>query len=454
MKQGLVQLYDCLGEQGVIWFSNFEVERFWRNQAALSLPMIDNKNSTLITNSLSELGLLLAREEDIVLVYQAPDPDFLGYLTELGWKKPKIVALSSVSDDTVLTESLLQDQNLLSALQPYMKNKSYVLYPHGTSYLEEQLAKKLHVPLATAGSDITAKVNSKVYSRTLAERKQIKQVLGGTAQNLDDLKYLFNQLKQILNRNPLVLKDSMGVSGKGMLVIENEQRFYQIFNLLHLKANKEMSYNVDFVLEEWIPRAKDLNYQFFITPSGTFAPLSIFEARVTKGSHNGHISPHSLHQSMVEQLTETGEIISTELVKENYHGLFGVDAMIGTDGELYPCIEINARMNMSTYLLRIISEWLPEKKTLISRTFGINKKGTLSFAQVKAKLREELFTKEKGVGVLIFTWGAVNVNARNDEGNYGRVYALIVGNDLQDAQQREEKFFENLKAFPGVTMVK
>ncbi|WP_254178740.1 preATP grasp domain-containing protein [Cytobacillus oceanisediminis] len=437
----------------VIWLPNFEVEAFWRSSDIVSLPSFKNNISNKMTNSLSELGLLLARPKDIVILKKEPDPSFLAYLEELGWQRPIILIPSNVHEDLLLTESILNDDELLSKLKEKISGKPTLLYAHGTSLLEEELARRLNISLGNSNAELSAKINNKAYSRKLAENLGISQVKGGVAYTLDDLRHLFKEMKGILKEKPLVLKDGLGVSGKGLLVIENEERFNQIFNYLHLTANKIKSYKTEMVLEEWITRNKDLNYQFQVNKDASHKFLSIFEARVNKSTHLGHVHPHGCSLDTVETLQQTAKEISKKLAVEQYHGIVGVDAMIGEDGKLYPCIEINARLNMSTYLLKVLDEWIPKEKSFIARSYSINKIGDLSFQKVSEHLGPDLFTKENKSGVLIYSYAAVNLSSNSNSENNGRVYAIIVGKDREDTLEREKDFIHKLKMLEEVKNV-
>ncbi len=112
------------------------------------------------------------------------------------------------------------------------------------------------------------------------------------------------------------------------------------------------------LLESWIEKERDLNYQFLIDRRGNVTFTSVREALVYKGVHLGHKLPVNLTPVQEVELERAYKIIGKQLAESGYYGVVGVDAMIDTKGLLYPCVEINARFNMATYQNEIVERFV------------------------------------------------------------------------------------------------
>ena len=77
-----------------------------------------------------------------------------------------------------------------------------------------------------------------------------------------------------------------------------------------------------------------------------------------------------------------------------------VDAMLGQDDTFYPCLEINARFNISTYQSRIAERLIPDGTHAIAATIGLRLNRRHTFGEVKAALGELLLDGAGRSGVI------------------------------------------------------
>lgn len=406
------------------WLGNFEVENDWQKDGLLSLPRLSTNQSQRMNDSMAELTLMLAGADDLVLLKQQPDQDYLHYLEELGWQAPRIV--TAESSERPLAEAHATLYSSRQALQEWAGQGGAFLLPHGVSRQVEELSRLSQVPLAAASADVCAAVNSKLYSRRICEQSGIRQPRGRAVHDLQELEEAFQELKGLLGHTPLLLKEANGVSGKGIVQIEDERRFAQLLRLLRRTAEQQGTERVEMVLEERIAKDIDINYQFLLGHDGAYTPLGTLRAMVEDGKHVGHLHPHQLPVHVVRQIAETMPRIAVKLAADGYYGIVGVDALLAQDGTFYPCIEINARCNMSTYHLRAFSEWIPANRSVIARSFSFQIKASLSFRDLRAKLDHLMFTRQQGYGILVNAFAPFHALRQSGGPFSGRLYVMLV----------------------------
>ncbi len=469
------------------WLGNFEVERDWQSEHVIGLPRF--APSSFMHQYMSELALLLSDPEDMVLLKEQPDEDFLRYLSSLGWQKPLLLtperkktfgasvapangepsgasqslanggpsgaspALAPMASSAAsLTRGFLATEaaDLPPAAVRWLRTGGGVLMPHGTSAWEERLSAQWRIPLAAPPAAVARGVNSKLYSRSLCRKHRIRQAEGHTVETLDQLEQAYRDLFPLSKHGPLVLKEGMGVSGKGLLIIGNEARFRQIVRMLRQAAEKRGTERTEFVLEQWIAKSKDLNVQFIVSKAGRVERMEVLTALVDHGSHLGHVHPHGLVPALEEQLEYTAAIVGSELHAQGYFGAVGIDAIIGADGTLYPCLEINARLNMSTYHTRVLHEWIPADRHVLIRPFSFARKGPVGFEQVRRALRERLYSRFGQSGILICSFASVNMaDHRQLEIDRGTVFTMLIGRSPEECKQLQHFCRQQLQRIGG-----
>ncbi len=433
----------------IAWLGNFEVEQDWRRKDVISLPGMSG--SVHIPLALSELALLLAAPEDLVLLPSKPDEAYLAYLTSFGWKCPTIYAPDPKADQAESLTCMLLAATSSGApveVRSWAEAGESFLVPHGTSVWEEALAVDWELPLASPSSAIAQKVNSKLFSRELCEELAIPQAEGRTARTLDELEQAYAELAPLLEGGPLVLKEGMGVSGKGMLRIDSPDRFEQLLRKLRSAAHKQGTVYTDFVLERWIDKEQDLNVQFLLDRNGRVQQVTILNAIVQNGTHLGHIYPHKLTAHAEELMRQYVEQLGQALHTHGYYGMVGLDAMVGVDGTLYPCIEINARLNMSTYHTRLLQEWVPQGKHALIRPFSFSKQAPLPFTHLQQALQARLYTAAAGKGIVICAYAPVN--GRDPSGRRGKLYTMLIGDSDEECLQLEQFCRSQLEQMNGI----
>ncbi|GIP63141.1 ATP-grasp domain-containing protein [Virgibacillus pantothenticus] len=427
-----------------IYINNFEVEEQWSHSNIFKLPNISLGSSNVIVNRMEEMGLFLASERDFLILKDQVNTDYLTYLKEQGFKIPKLLTVKENNPSLNITESILNSKSTIEELKS-LKGKDFYLMPFGTSSLEEELSELVGIPLATPPSIICQTVNSKIYSRSLNEIAHLNQIPGYNCETIKELIIGFEKLKHYLQKGKLVIKDAMGVSGKGLVVIDSEKKFDQYLNLIKRTYERNSSKLFKMVIERWLDKKFEINYQFIVSKDGDVIYNFEKESIVVNGVHHGHIMPSNLTLSQINQLKDTANIIGKYLHKSGYFGVVGVDALVDKENNVYPNLEINARFNMTTYQSLIQEKYLQGNKVALAKKTTIELMNKLEFQRVKSHLGKLLFKDAQGTGVMITNFATVNAAFQNKGSHFkGRLYYMIIEKDFNSLHQLEEELMDKL----------
>lgn len=414
---------------GLVFLGNFEVEDQWARGEA-GLPRLPFGSGGAVVNRMDEFAVLLAGKGDHVVLKAAPDPDYLAYLEELGFGLPDLLVAAEQDPRRVVTEDALADPRLLGELGR-LAERGAVLFPHGVSELEERLSARAGVPLAAPSAAVCKAVNSKIYSRRLADQLGLRQARGWTCETLAELAAAFTAARAVLRSGrAVVVKDAFGVSGKGIEVVGDERRLDRLHRMMARRGERSGDDRVAVVVEEWVAKAADLNYQFTVARSGGVHFDFVKEALTENGVHKGHRIPAGLAPPQAAELEDVSRRLGECLAGDGYHGVVGVDAMVDPDGGLYPVVEINARNNMSTYLASVQEAFIGAGRTALVRHYPVRLGRRLPFGEVRAALADALFDPSAGTGLLVNNYATVNAAAPAEAAPgstfEGRLYGVVV----------------------------
>lgn len=432
-------------DTGLVFIGNFEVEDQWAI-GERGLPRVAFKTGNAVVNRMDEFALLLAGRDDHVVLKTAPDPDYLGYLEGLGIELPRLICPEHQDPDRTVTEDALEDPGVLTALAG-LAERGWHLSPHGVSELEERLAEKTSLSLAAPAAAICKAVNSKIYSRLIADDLRLRQAQGWTCATLTELEAGFAAAAELLAAGRrVVVKDAFGVSGKGIMVVDEERRLDQLHRMIATRARRAGEDRVALVVEDWVAKRADLNYQFTIGRDGAVRFDFVKEALTEGGVHKGHRIPARLSATQVDELTEVAQALGSRLAADGFYGVVGVDAMVDPDGGLYPVVEINARNNMSTYQARLQEAFIDEGKVALVRQYPLRLMERLPFGRLRESLGDLLLEREGGIGLLVNNYATVNAAARTDSDFDGRLYGLVIADSADRMQALDDEITNRLAA--------
>lgn len=416
----------------LIFLGNFEVENQW-GQGELGLPTFGFASSNLMVNRMDEFALLLAGAEDFVLLKSEPDPEYLAWLAGLGLELPVTLVAAHSSPDRNITQDVLHDPALINTLAG-LADRGAALFPHGVSQAEEHLAAACGLPLATPGSQTCKPVNSKVYSRRLGDELGLRQPPGLACDSAETWAEAVAWARDRLAAGArIAVKDAFGVSGKGIVVVSDQGRIDKLDRMIASRLSRPGAGTLGLVVEEWVPKATDLNYQFTIGRDG-FVQLDFIKEAVTEnGTHKGHRMPAQLTERQRLELGTAAQRIGAALRADGYYGVVGVDAMVDPDAGLYPVIEINARNNMSTYQTRLQETVVGAGQSALARHYDLHLSEPLGFGRIREVLGGLLVDRPGGSGLLVNNFATVNAaGAAAEPGTTaeGRLYGMVIGDNV------------------------
>ena len=418
----------------LIFLGNFEVENQW-GEGEVGLPTFGFASSNLMVNRMDEFALLLGGAQDFVLLKEEPDPGYLAWLAGLGLELPTTLVAGQGSPERNVTQDALHDPRLIDTLAG-LAGQGAALFPHGVSRAEEDLAAASGLALAAPGAEVCKAVNSKVYSRRLGDTLSLRQPPGHACDSAETWADAMAWARRRLACGARVaVKDAYGVSGKGIVVVGDQGRLDKLDRMVVARLGRAGSLGaarLGLVVEEWVPKAADLNYQFTVGREG-FVRLDFIKEAVTEhGTHKGHRMPAQLTGRQTQELTVAAERIGATLRADGYFGVVGIDAMVDPAGGLYPVIEINARNNMSTYQTRLQEAVIGAGQSALARHYELHLTEPVSFGRVREVLGDLLMDRPGGMGFLVNNFATVNaaraVTAPGATAE-GRLYGMVVGDD-------------------------
>ena len=424
----------------LVFLGNFEVENQWA-VGEPALPRVGAHAGSAVVNRMDEFALLLGGKDDHVVLKTDLDDGYRAYLEGLGLALPTVHVVAGQDPRRTVSEDALADPGLLHTLSALAAGGAR-LTGHGVSTVEEELSKRTGLALAAPSAAVCKRVNSKVYSRRLADELGIRQARGWACETLPELADAVAAAGELLAAGrKVVVKDAFGVSGKGIVVLDSDKRLTRLHRMAVTQAERAAAGaepRTALVIEEWVAKRADLNYQFTVGRDGSTHFDFVKELLTENGVHKGHRMPARLTERQVAEVAATAGRLGERLAADGYFGVVGVDAMVDPDGGLYPVVEINARNNMSTYQSVVHEVLAGPDEVAVARHFTVRPRRALPFAELREVLDGLLLT-ERGPrprGLFVNNYATVNASAAGagDDGFEGRLYGVLVaGSDAEVA---------------------
>ncbi|MFE7524849.1 ATP-grasp domain-containing protein [Kitasatospora sp. NPDC057542] len=438
----------------LVLLGNFEVENAWA-KGEPGLPRIAVGATTEIVNRMDQFALLLGCGADHVVLKSQPDPDHLSHLAELGFDLPRVLCPSAQDPHHTVTEDVLADPGLLRVLSGLAGTAA--LWPHGISEREEAVAERTGLRLAGPSARICKAVNGKAYSRRLTEDLGLRRPRGRVCSTVDELLRATVRAQEGEWR-PLVLKDSYGVSGKGLLIAHDPATLTRACRMIARRAERSGDDRLDVVLEEWVAKKADLNYQFTLGRDGAVRFDFVREAVTEDGVHQGHRVPARLDEARTGELREVSQRIGERLHDDGYFGVVGVDAMVAPDDGIYPVVEINARNNMSTYQQGVIERFVPAGGVAQAGHYPVTLREFLPYSTCRELLKGLVLEPGGSEGLIVTNYATVNAAQHrlrdSDRGDRtgrtsfdGRLYGITVANGADRLRELTAELAARITAF-------
>lgn len=335
------------GDYPIIWSFFCDPERYW---GAKHTKVIASSQRMRILKNLGEIALWLAQKNDYVILSHKPSQEFLRQIPELKIPESHILVCETDSD-ICLPEAINSDRKLKSQIKKITQQNKIVGYlPFGSTTYDDQFVSELSLTPMLANAAISARVNTKVYSRELCNKYACFPVVPGMiCRSVQQIKSAYEKLSKMDDSALVVVKDPNGVSGKGISIFSSRT---DLDNWLNFQIAHK-SFLPEYIVETWIPSQFGFNHAFLLFPDGSYKTLSLKKSLLDRGRHRSHIDPLVFDDKKISTLQQCQAEIAQQLHKDNYFGFVGIDGIVSNKGEIYPLIEINARINWSAAQLFI-----------------------------------------------------------------------------------------------------
>ncbi len=428
-----------------LFLGTFNSELFWRESDFSELPSISDLQSDNVLSVLDELQFAFCSKSDDVLITRVPiDPFHKEYLCRLGFvfKSNDEPPINEKGTSVVSVCSLITGSsnigcffNLTSSINSF---SPYSILPES-----KLLLQKLKIEISIPGIEIVKKVNSKVFSTLLSKE------IGGIKK--EELAYssvdLLRLGKEMLSSSPILIKDPMGVSGKGNMLINSEKLLNRICS--HVQKQEQNGKKTCFVLESLLNKKTDFSSQLLIDKSGEIKLITVQVMQNNGFAFSGIQTSDSIFFNFLDKTEYFKQVewIGREIYKEGYFGPVCIDSMIDQENNVIPIIEINARKSMGliNYAIDQHLERFSTKGYLMYLSLILKNK--ISFEKLLNKLDELgiLFTSQKPFGILPLSANAININVRDNDTEpmsyKGRFYFSLI---LKDKEEKKEELLSKL----------
>ncbi|MGW2326898.1 preATP grasp domain-containing protein [Streptomyces sp. NPDC001700] len=436
-------------EARLVFLCNFEVEHTWaRDYIGLPLPKLASAPTTV--QRMEELGALLAGSGDMICLGDPLDPGFTRYATDLGFQLPAELVVPRGEPGASTGERILASPETLRRLADLADGRTYLM-PMGTSATEQKISEATGLPLAVPDSDTMERVNGKIYGRRLVDELGIRPVPGECCETVDELTAA---VRRGLDEGvPLIVKESYGVSGKGLIVLDTPAKAERLLRMVDKRAARTGSRAIHVVVERFLAKQCDLNYQFTIDRVGGVHFDFVKEAQTSGGVHLGHVMPTRLGAAQLAELEDTAGRVGKRLYEDGLFGVVGVDAILGTDDTLYPVLEINARLNMSSYQGPVTERFLSSGSAL-AKHYALDLEGPVRFHEIASALGPLAPSGPGGTGAVITCFGTVNAEAHRRPPFEGRLYTLLFARDRDALTALDAEVREALGTVPTIEEIR
>ena len=410
----------------IVWLCNIGAEKYWNK---LNMGISD-KQEDIVVSHIEEMNLLLCRSQDVIILRESPDEEFLRTLIKLGFQIPRILIPNCSDEAKSISELILNDENIINILKDISnKCKETCFVTYAVTGFEEKIADLCNLKLIGAPSNINAKINNKIFNKAIAKQLKFNVCTGKICESIDEIREeYYNLTEKNKNFNKVIIKEPCGASGKGLYIIDDKNKLEGILRLIsRLARNIE---NPQWIVEGWYNKKTDVNYQIYISEDGNVNVFSIKEQILKDTIYIGSRIPCNVSSEKIEEYKKCGIDIGKYLFNIGFTGVAGVDSFITEEDGIIPIIEINCRFTLSTYL-----SFLEEKfseNIITTRYFKVTTNNQYDYTKLNELLYQNdlLYDDNNKEGVIIYTSKTLPIHFIEKQNHYlGRIFALILGKD-------------------------
>lgn len=318
---------------------NFNAEAFWTTPQMATVPSIRDTNTDIVSEGMQELLFAFCACGDCLLTREAFNPELKSYLKTIGFNFNNIAvncweeaapnaALFSIVGNDICVDFALDTQLLLFGAQE-----------EAAEWASAHKIVYRYPPIS-----VIHRVNSKCFSW------EVRKALNcdyPTVHIISEKHFEKEAERFFSNGKPYIVKEPMGVSGKGNFVVDDD-RLHR-YMLRHVKKQAAAGKHIDYLLESYLPKKMDFSCVAEVSETGDIHLLGVQQIAVSNLAYTGtrDLDPSLLN--LLEQSNYEETIISSCKIfyEAGYFGFLCFDSMVLEDDTIIPIVEVNARYSMS-----------------------------------------------------------------------------------------------------------
>ncbi len=367
-------------------------------------------------------ALLMASENDYILLNSYPEQSYLDYLKTIGLGTELLLVPKGSSGS--LSKKLMNDLYILNKL----KKEQIEIHPYISTASNWDIAEEINSTVFGSTDELTKKANSKIFLREILQTLSITS----TQCEITDTNSVIQKALALIEKfDRIIIRGDNSCGGSAIWKIADRHEIEILEKVLENRQD-----NTHYLIEEMYPVSSSPNVQYEISDKSLNRLLITDQLLDADLNHFGNRYPYETDQK--EIIIEYSDKISLHLQKLGYRGFLGIDFIITDKNQVFP-IEINARANTSSYAIKAMEKLFPKKYRdkffLIKNGVSVDKK--IDFDELKNILgRKNIFYKDQGI--LPYNTGCLK---------WGKFDALIIGNSHQQTERILENMNKNIQTF-------
>lgn len=426
------------GKSRYILIGNFDCDNYWRDESSMQLPYIDFRGIKPIIQSLDELFIFLGHKEDVVVLRQKPDSDFISYLKNIGVEIPRIYFISLSKESLTTSKIILSDKILLSKLKNYVEenaNKQINTYlcPYGITELENDLSRNVSAKLVSA-SETSKYFNDKLTLIDLRLKYALPSPEYVVCMGKTEL--MSKGLLFVKKYGCAVIKERYESGGAGIAIVHDTKQYINLIKSIPDSVDNTKP----VIIEKWYPHYCSHNYQYIVSNDSITRYAYSTQIVDSKGRIVGSefdFANESLLKEINAHYTVSSPLVEEFLCK-GYRGVVGFDSLMCLNNQAFPIIDINCRVNLSSVFYEITRKYFPCRYALFFYIEYVLKE-PIPFVTLLEQLGSYAFSPSKKEGVIILNYASLNINVITGKGKVGRVFYAIIANNKSRATEIYKK---------------
>lgn len=408
LRKRIAAEYQLDGETSILWVRNFRPESTWIH-GRMSFPYQLAPGMDDIESRYSELSLFVAEESDFSLIEHSVDPGYIKYLQSLGFGVKMVHSVREA-------------------------HRNSILVPWATTLEIEALAKESNLKIHAPSYSATLLFNNKCWVKELLLSNGIPTPPGGVCRNLDEMVRLYEEAS-CNGVYSVVIKQSYGTSGLGLLKIEDKKRFESFCRFIRKRMNETKRF--EFLVERWVVVRESINSQFYVNKAGQISFLGMSRQLLKEGVYRGSefVNEENKVKMYMLKYDRALRLLSTEMLKLGYYGLFGIDSLLGDDF-FFPIIEINGRINFSTYGLEAWRR-LGTERACVKYYDYTTDRTRIPFSVLAERIDDDkvLWDGQRSKGILPLGYGMTHANKEVEAKRTARFCFLSLGSTVHEIEE-------------------